>query len=129
LQYFWWVLASAPTSASTREKEASISTAFCCCFVLLPLQPWNYQTQFNSVLGSSSKKKKNESMEFVQRGSNPKSKLFWHKIWGRSWAINIYFWIQTLGGREGSTKSLDKIHTFIFFFGWAPLVSIRLTLA
>ena len=40
------------------------------------------------------------------------------KIWGRSWAINTYFWIQTLGGRGGSTKSLDEIHTFIsFFFG------------
>ena len=65
-------------------------------------------------------------MEFVQRGgegSNPKSKLFGiHfgsiaiKIWGRSRAIDTYFWIQTLGGRGGSTKSLDEIHTFIFFF-------------
>ena len=41
------------------------------------------------------------------------------EIWGRSRAIDTYFWIKTLGG---SSKSLDKIHTLIFiFFGWAPL--------
>jgi hypothetical protein len=34
------------------------------------------------------------------------------QIWGRYRVIIAYFWIHTLEG----TKSLDKIHTFIFFF-------------
>ena len=65
-------------------------------------------------------------MEFVQRGGRgqtPNPNFFGiHfgsieiKIWGRFRAIDTYFWIQTLGGRGGSTKSLDEIHTFIFFF-------------
>ena len=65
-------------------------------------------------------------MEFVQRGgegSNPKSKLFGiHfcsiaiKIWGRSRAIDTYFWIQTLGGGGGQQKVWTKSILSFFFF-------------
>ena len=65
-------------------------------------------------------------MEFVQRGgegSNPKSKLFGiHfgsiaiKIWGRSRAIDTYFWIQTLGGRGGGQQKFGRNPYFHFFF-------------
>ena len=66
-------------------------------------------------------------MEFVQR-SNPKSKLFGiHfgsidiQIWGRSRAINTYFWIQTLRGRGGQQKVWTKsILSFLFFFDELP---------
>jgi hypothetical protein len=66
-------------------------------------------------------------MEFVQRegrGQTPNPNFFGVHfgsieiiIWRHSWAIDTYFWIQTSGGKRGSTKSLDEIHTFIFFFG------------
>ena len=65
-------------------------------------------------------------MEFVQRGGRgqtPNPKIFGiHfcsikiQIWRRYRAIDTYFWIQTLGRRGGSTKNLDEIHTFIFYF-------------
>ena len=65
-------------------------------------------------------------MEFVQRGGRgqtPNPNFFGvnfgnieRKSRGRSRASDTYFWIQTLGGRGGSTKSVDEIHTFIFIF-------------
>ena len=62
--------------------------------------------------------KKNESMEFVQRGGGgqtPNPSFFGvHfgsieiQIWGQSWAIDTYFWIQTSGGRGGQQKVWTK---------------------
>ena len=80
-------------------------------------------------LGSSSKKNKNESMEFVQRGGGqtPNPNFFGiHfgsidiKIWGRSRAINTYFWIQTLGGRGGQQKVWTK-SILLFFISFDEL--------
>ena len=61
-------------------------------------------------------------MKFVQRGRSgqtPNPNFFGiHfgsieiQIWGRSRAIDTYFWIQT--------KSLDEIHTFIFVLNELP---------
>ena len=50
-------------------------------------------------------------MEFFQRGGGPNFFGIYFssieiQIWGRPWAINTYFWIQTLGGKG------DKIHTY-----------------
>ena len=65
-------------------------------------------------------------MEFVQRrGQTPNPNFFGiHfgsiaiKIWGRSWAIDTYLWIQTLGGRggEGQQKVWTKSIPSFFFF-------------
>ena len=67
-------------------------------------------------------KVRNLSKRGGERGQTPNPNFFGihfgsteNKFWGRARPIDTYFWNQTLGGRGGSTKSFDEIHTFIFF--------------